>query len=91
MTSCKRAGELLSQSLDAELSPWQSLALAVHLCGCRWCRLFRRQLRLVEEASRRWGRSDQTTGGAAAVPALSREARERIQDALRQAKTEGQL
>jgi Putative zinc-finger len=91
MTSCKRAGELLSQSLDAELSPWQRLALALHLCGCRWCRLFRRQLRLVEEASRRWGRSDPTTGAAAAVPALSPEARERIQSALRQAKTEGQL
>ncbi len=42
MMSCKRVGELLSQSLDAELSPWQRLALAVHLGGCRWCRLFRR-------------------------------------------------
>jgi hypothetical protein len=82
--SCKRAGELISLSLETKLDLWQRLALAVHLCGCRWCRRFRRQLRLVEQACRTWARSDRTTE-ADAGPALTGEARERIWRALHQA------
>ena len=84
MVSCKQAGELMSRSLETKLSPWQRLALAVHLCGCRWCRRFRRQLRLVERACRMWARSDRSHQAASGA-ALSGEARERIRRALRQA------
>ena len=84
MVSCKRAGELMSQSLETKLSPWQRLALGVHLYGCRWCRRFQRQLRLVEQACRMWARSDRTTEAVSGA-ALSGEARERIRQALRQA------
>ena len=84
MVSCKRAGELISLALETKLSLWQRLALAVHLCGCRWCRRFRRQLRLVEQACRAWARSDRTTEAAAGA-ALTSEARERIRRTLRQA------
>jgi hypothetical protein len=88
MVSCKRAGELISLSFETKLSLRQRLALAVHLCGCRWCRRFRRQLRLVEQACRMWARSDQTTKAAAGA-ALTAEARARIGSALRQALSEG--
>jgi hypothetical protein len=84
MMSCKRAGELMSRSLETGLSRWQRLALAVHLCSCRWCRRFQRQLRLVEQACRLWARSDRTTEAASSA-ALSGEARERIRHALRRA------
>jgi hypothetical protein len=87
MVSCKRAGELISLSLETKLSLWQRLALAVHLCGCRWCRRFRRQLRLVEQACRAWARSDRTTEAAAGA-ALTGEARERIRHALQRALSE---
>jgi hypothetical protein len=87
MVSCKRAGELISLSLETKLDLWQRLALAVHLCGCRWCRRFRRQLRLVEQACRVWARSDRTTEAATGA-ALTREARERIRRALQQALSE---
>jgi hypothetical protein len=87
MVSCKRAGELLSVSLETKLTPCQRLALAVHLWGCRWCRRFRRQLWLVEQACRGWARSERTaeTAGGAALPG---EARERIRRALRLAHPE---
>ena len=84
MVSCKRAGELISLSFETKSSLRQRLVLAVHLCGCRWCRRFRRQLRLMEQACRTWARSDRTTKAAAGA-ALSAEARERIRRALRQA------
>jgi hypothetical protein len=84
MVSCKRAGELVSRSLETTLSIRQRLALTVHLCGCRWCRRFRRQLQLVEQACHVWARSNRTAE-AAPRAALAREARERILRALRQA------
>ncbi len=87
MVSCKRAGELISLSFETKLSLRQRLALAVHLCGCRWCRRFTRQLRLVQQACRGWARSDRTTKVAVGA-ALTAEARERIGRALRQALSE---
>jgi hypothetical protein len=87
MMSCKRAGELISLSFETKSGLRQRLALAVHLCGCRWCRRFRRQLRLVEQACRTWARSDRTTKAAAGA-ALTVEARERIGRALRHALSE---
>jgi hypothetical protein len=87
MVSCKRAGELVSLSLETKLTVWQRLALGVHFCGCRWCRRFRRQLWLVEQACRVWAWSDRITEAAAGA-ALPREARERIRRALRQALSE---
>jgi hypothetical protein len=87
MVSCKRAAELISLSLETKLSAWQRLGLAVHLCGCRWCRRFRRELRLVEHACRKWARSDRTTEAAAGAT-LTGEARQRIRRALQQVHSE---
>jgi hypothetical protein len=87
MVSCERAGQLISLSLENKLSAWQRLGLTVHLCGCLWCRRFRRQLWLVEQACRAWARSDRTTEGAAGA-ALTAEARERIRRAVLQAHPE---
>jgi hypothetical protein len=87
MVSCKQAGELVSLSFETKLSMRQRLALAFHLYGCRWCRRFRHQLRMVEQACRVWARSDRTTEAATGA-ALTREARERIRHALQQALSE---
>ena len=61
MVSCKRTAELISLSMEKRLSLWQRLALVVHLCGCRWCRRFRRQMRFLAQACRIWAQSDRTT------------------------------
>jgi hypothetical protein len=84
MVSFKQAGELVSLSFETKLTLRRRLALAVHLCGCRWCRRFRRHRWRVEQACRAWARSDRTTETAAGA-GLSAEARERIRRALRRA------
>jgi Putative zinc-finger len=85
MFSCKRAGELISLSLESELSLSQRLALAVHLFACPMCRLFRRQLQWVEQACRKWARLDRASESAAVL--LAPEARERIGRSVHQALT----
>jgi hypothetical protein len=84
MISCRRAGELISVSLETKQSLRQRLALVVHLFCCGWCRRFQRQLLLLEQACRLWARSDRTTETTAGA-ALTGEARERIRRVLRQA------
>jgi hypothetical protein len=84
MLSCQRAGELISRALDTRLSLRQRLALTVHLWACHWCRRFRRQLRLVEQACRAWARSDRTIEANGDV-FLTEEGRQRIRRALRRA------
>ena len=81
MLSCRRAGDLISLALDTKLSLRQRLALAVHLCACHWCRRFRRQLRLVDQACCAWARSERTIEANGDV-FLTEEARQRIRRAL---------
>jgi hypothetical protein len=82
MISCAHAAELISRSLETNISWWQRFALRLHLFGCDLCRRFKRQLALVEEAGRRIG-DGQNIGMREA--GLSKEARKRIQEAVAQA------
>lgn len=50
MISCKRATELISRSLDEELSIKEKLALHIHLYICEFCELFRVQLEGIRKA-----------------------------------------
>lgn len=43
-TSCKHASSLLSKSQDGPLTLAERLSLRLHLCICRYCRRYRRQL-----------------------------------------------
>lgn len=63
MLSCKDTTKLLSQSLDAELSLPQRLALRLHLAICRNCRNFREHLALIHEACRRFSESGDELSG----------------------------
>jgi hypothetical protein len=82
MMSCKEVAEFVTRSFETRLPFWQRVQLVFHLCGCRWCRRFRDQLRVVKQACRLWSRSDRTSD-AAGNAALSAEARARIRRALR--------
>ena len=81
MIACKRAAQLIVQSLETPLTWRQRLALAWHLSICAMRRRFRRQMRLVQRAGRTADLPEAMPGQEdAALPA---EARERIKRALR--------
>ena len=51
MPSCRRAAELITQSLDDPLRGHQRACLAVHMLLCGSCRRFRRQITALEAAA----------------------------------------
>ena len=53
MISCKKAAELVCQSLDRPLSIRERLQLRFHLLMCRGCKAFMEQSRRLDEAIRK--------------------------------------
>ena len=51
MLSCRRASERLSRALDGKLAPGERLGLWAHLLLCGPCCRYRKQLRMLLEAS----------------------------------------
>ena len=49
MLSCKDAGELISDSIDGQLSFRQKMRLKAHLIFCRWCRLYKKQVEYISD------------------------------------------
>jgi hypothetical protein len=87
MTSCEKAAELVSRSLDGPLGWRERLALGFHLVLCAMCRRFRAQSQLLQRAGQIAGSgADPLTGEGPALPAA---ARERILRALRGAPPTG--
>jgi len=84
MLSCRRASERLSRALDGKLAPGERLGLWAHLLLCGPCCRYRKQLRLLHEASRQ--AADRPP---AADHRLSDEGRSRIADALHRHFTDG--
>ncbi len=80
MTSCEKAAELVSRSLDGPLGWRGRLALAFHLILCAMCRRFRVQSYVIQRAGRIAGSGDDPLTGEG--PVLSGAARERILRAL---------
>jgi hypothetical protein len=87
MTSCEKAAELVSRSLDGPLGWRERLALVFHLVVCAMCRRFRAQFHVIERAGRIAGSGDDPLTGEG--PVLSGAARERILRALRGAPPAG--
>jgi hypothetical protein len=51
--SCKRASELVSQSLDRRLGLVERCRLYLHLRACQGCRRFRSQMNFLRKAVRK--------------------------------------
>lgn len=82
LPSCEQVTQRVSESLDRDLSLGERLAVRFHVLMCVFCARYERQLRLIRAALR--GRRDRLEAGdAAQAPALSPEARARIQRSLR--------
>jgi len=85
--SCEQSTRLMSESLDQQL-PWtQRLAYRLHAVVCRSCRRFLRQIRFLRNAAEQCnhppGASAET--GAGESFSLSPEARQRLEQAVREA------
>lgn len=52
MMSCHRTTELLSASMDHDISKLQRITLRMHLWGCRSCARLQRQLLVLRAACR---------------------------------------
>ena len=76
---CRRAAELIGESLDTPLSFLQRYALGVHTLFCGPCRRFRDQLKRMDSACQQGVSNDSPATGQ-----LSIEARARISAALEQ-------
>ena len=50
---CEESTQLMSASLERELSAVERWAVRLHAGVCRSCRRFRRQLKFLQEAARR--------------------------------------
>lgn len=55
MLSCRQATELMSQEQDRPLGLSERIGLRLHVWICRGCANYRRQMRVLRAACRRFG------------------------------------
>jgi hypothetical protein len=77
--NCREAVRAHSEALEHPLPPLKRFGLWAHLLICRWCRRYAGQIRFLAQAVRE--REEKLVAGW--TQALSREARERIKERLR--------
>ena len=78
---CVEIVHLVSQSLDRDLPLGERLAVRIHMLYCTACCRFRRQMRILREALRRY--TERAELGEVVFPSsLSPDARRRIKRAL---------
>ncbi len=88
MPSCKEVSRLVSESMETKLSLRKRIGLWMHLSMCRLCKGFTRQLRVIQQAAKEHGESDDDPSLADAT--LSDDARERIRRAVHKSQINGE-
>lgn len=83
--SCKDASRAMSAERDRELSLFERVSLMGHLVVCSACRLYRRQIALLDRWCRTAGLSEPTASEAPGGESLSAESRERLRQRVEQA------
>ena len=78
---CRDMAALVSLSQDAELTRSQRFAVNLHLLYCRACRRFKRQLKIMQDATR-WGSEHFHELDPSSALQLSDEQRERLKRSL---------
>ncbi len=82
MLCCKEVSELVSLSLDRQLSLRERLGIRLHLMMCRMCRRYRKQITFISKATH------QLLGHRSPTTALPPEARQRIEETLERQRKE---
>jgi hypothetical protein len=82
MLTCKDVTRLVSESMDRSLPLGKRIGVRLHLLICRFCARYERQLLLIRETARRLAATAETPGEPS-VETLSKEARERIRESIR--------
>ena len=77
---CDQSSQLMSKSQDSPLSKPERWALSFHLCICRFCRKYRRQLKLLHEITTKI--ADSQTYDTAAPTLLDPEQSKAFQERL---------
>ena len=85
ISSCAENARRISEMQDRSLSLPSRLALWVHLTGCRLCRRYAQQVRLLHRMFPEYGHRVET----ASKETLPQEVRRRIKDRLRETETPG--
>ena len=49
--SCRQASRLQSEALDHKLPILQRIGLRIHLCLCKWCRRYGKQIGFLRDAA----------------------------------------
>ena len=79
--SCREASRLQAKAISHPLPVSERVGLRIHLCLCRWCRRYGRNLAFLSGAAR--AQPDAEPADAPA-PRLSEAARQRLRSALAQ-------
>jgi len=87
MLNCKEVSRLVSESLDRKFPFWQRMGVWIHLNMCKLCCGFRKDVLNLRSAARQHADDIKMD---TSEPALSEEARERIQHALKSEDSENQ-
>lgn len=81
MTSCEKAAQLISESIDIKLSIRKKISLAVHLTICKLCRIYEFQIRFIRSITRIYNQKIEESNK---IPGnLSLQMREKIKQVLK--------
>jgi len=76
--TCNEVSRLTSQALDEKLALRHRLGVKIHLLFCKWCRLYKKQLQVIDDMLRRCAVDNLTDDSIC----LSDAARERMKESL---------
>jgi hypothetical protein len=82
LPTCEQVLPVLSESLERKLTLRERVMLRLHFLICVYCLRYLKQLRLIRNAVRARSQRMNQEDSAAAAPALSEQARERLKRAL---------
>ena len=80
MFNCKEISVMVSESMDRKLPLHRRMLLIAHLLMCRYCNRFKKQLLILRNAA---GLEEISAEEMGHSHSLSKEARERIKQAMR--------
>lgn len=83
MLNCKQSSELISQAIDNKLSLCKRVALRAHILTCRNCAIFAKQLAIIHKAAPLLIERPNSFRHSCFVNGLSKDARERIAEAVK--------